>query len=120
MNKQTSQLGILHTFREGEDELHTNPVFAEQYFIEREAQLVQKQQFLKIVALSFHNSLRKLYRNLLQKSELGNSGCCNFEQELQQMILDHESKLALCFDSDITKSLGLTTEHDNHLKQLIN
>ena len=40
MNKHTSQLGILHTFREGEDELHTNPVSKEQSLIEREKELV--------------------------------------------------------------------------------
>ena len=116
MNKHTSPREIIHTFSVGKDERHTNPVSTEQYFIEREAQLVQKQQFLKIMALSFHNFLLKSYRSLLQKSELDNSGCCKFEQELRQAILDHESKLALYFDSDITKSLGLTTEDRNHLK----
>ena len=56
MNKHKSQLGILHTFREGEDELHTNPVSKEQSLIECEKQLVRQQQILKIMALSFHNS----------------------------------------------------------------
>ena len=116
MNKHISPREIIHTFSEGKDERHTNPASTEQYLIQRESQLLQKQQFLKIMALSFHNFLLKSYRNLLQKSEPDNSGCCNFEEELRQAILDHESKLALYFDSDITKSLGLTTEDRNHLK----
>lgn len=57
MNKHKSQLGILHTFREGEDELHTNPVSKEQSLIECEKQLVRQQQILKIMALSFHKFL---------------------------------------------------------------
>ena len=40
MNIDTSQLGILHIFREGEDELRTNPVSKEQSLIEREKELV--------------------------------------------------------------------------------
>jgi hypothetical protein len=67
------------------------------------------------MALSFYNFLIKSYRNLLQKSGPNNRGYCHSEQELRQVILDHESKLAIYFDSDITKSLGLTTKDRNHL-----
>ena len=116
MNKHIKPQNTIHTFRKGKEEGRTDPVLTEQYLMERESQLVQKQQFLKIMALSFHNFLLKSHRNLLQKSEQDNSGCCNFEQELRQAILDHESKLALYFDSDITKSLGLATEDRIHLK----
>ena len=114
MNKHTSQLGILHTFREGEDELHTNPVSKEQSLIECEKQLVRQQQILKIMALSFHKFLGKSYRNLLQNSE-SKDGCCNLQQDLRQIILDHENRLVLYFDSDIAKLLDLTTTEHNRL-----
>ena len=114
MNKHESQLGILHTFREGEDELHTNPVSKEQSLIECEKQLVRQQQILKIMALSFHKFLGKSYRNLLQNSE-SKDGCCNLQQDLRQIILDHENRLVLYFDSDIAKLLDLTTTDHNHL-----
>ena len=114
MNKHKSQLGILHTFREGEDELHTNPVSKEQFLIECEKQLVRQQQILKIMALSFHKFLGKSYRNLLQNSE-SKDGCCNLQQDLRQIILDHENRLVLYFDSDIAKLLDLTTTDHNHL-----
>ena len=78
MNKHTSQRGILRTFSEGEDELHTNPVSKEQSLIECENQLVRQQQFLKIMALSFHKFLGKSYRNLLQNSE-SEDGCCHLQ-----------------------------------------
>ena len=116
MNKHIKPQNTIHAFIKGKEEGHTDPVLTEQYLMECESQLVQKQQFLKILALSFHNFLLKSYRNLHQKSEPDNRGCCNFEQELRQAIIDHESKLALYFDSDITKSLGLTTQDRNHLK----
>ena len=114
MNKHKTQWGILHTFRVGEDELHTNPVSKEQSLIECEKQLVRQQQILKIMALSFHKFLGKSYRNLLQNSEL-KDGCCNLQQDLRQMILDHENRLVLYFDSDIAKLLDLTTTDHNHL-----
>ena len=114
MNKHTSQLGILHTFREGEDELHTNPVSKEQSLIECEKQLVRQQQILKIMALSFHKFLGKSYRNFLQNSE-SKDGCCNLQQDLRQIILDHENRLVLYFDSDIAKLLDLTTTDHNRL-----
>ena len=111
MNKHTSQWGIIHTYSEGEDELHTNPVPKEQYLIDWEKQMVRQQQFLKIIALSFHKSLGKSYRNLPQNSESKN-GCCHLQQDLRQMILDHESRLALYFELDIAKLLDLTaTDH---------
>ncbi len=112
MDRHTSQWGILHTFRDVEDELHTNPVSKEQYLIECENQLVRQWQFLKIMTLSFHKFLRKSYRNLLQDSE-SQDGCCYLRQDLRQMILDHESRLALYFDSDIAKLLDLTTTGRN-------
>ena len=114
MNKHTSQLGILHTFREGEDELHTNPVSKEQSLIEYEKQLVRQQQILKIMALSFHKFLGKSYRNLLQDCE-SKDGCCNLQQYLRQMILDHENILALYFDLDIAELLDLATTDHNRL-----
>ena len=114
MNKHKSQLGILHTFREGEDELHTNPVSKEQSLIECEKQLVRQQQILKIMALSFHKFLGKSYRNLLKNSE-SKDGCCNLQQDLRQIILDHENRLVLYFDSDIAKLLDLTTTDHNRL-----
>ena len=114
MNKHTSKRGILHTFREGEDELRTNPVSKEQSLIECEKQLVRQQQILKIMALSFHKFLGKSYRNLLQNSE-SKDGCCNLQQDLRQIILDHENRLVLYFDSDIAKLLDLTTTDHNHL-----
>ena len=115
MNKHTSLEEIIHPFREGEHERKFNSVSKEQYLIEREKQLVQQKQFLKIMTLSFHNFLIKSYRNLLQNSESDSSECCHFEQDLRQAILDHESKLALYFDSDITKSLGLRAGEPNRL-----
>ena len=115
MNKHTIQREISHTSGEGEDERRTNFVSRERYFIESEKQLVTQQQFLKIMTLSFHNSLIKSYRNLLHNSESNKSECCDFRKELLQTILDHESKLAIYFDSGITKSLGLTTKDRNHL-----
>ena len=57
MNKDTSQGEITHTFSEGKDERHTNPVSKEQSLIECEKQLVRQQQILKIMALSFHKFL---------------------------------------------------------------
>ena len=111
MNKHTSQWGIIHTFSEEEYELHTNPMSKEQYLIDWEKQMVRQQQFLKIIALSFHKSLGNSYRNLLQNSESKN-GCCHLQQDLRQMILDHESRLALYFELDIAKLLDLTaTDH---------
>ena len=114
MNKHTSQLGTIRPFIEGQDERHTNPVSKEQFLIECEKQLVRQQQFLKIMALSFHKFLGKSYRNLLRNSESTN-GCCDIQQDLRQMILDHESRLALYFDSDIAKLLDLTTADRNRL-----
>ena len=114
MNKHTNQLGITRPFIEGQNEYHTNPVSKEQSLIDCEKQLVRQQQFLKIMALSFHKFLGKSYRNLLQKSESIN-GCCDLQQDLRQMILDHESRLALYFDSDIAKLLDLTTADRNRL-----
>ena len=114
MNKDTSQGEIIHTFSEGKDERHTNSVSKEQYLIECENQLVRQRQFLKIMVLSFHKFLGKSYRNLLQNSE-SKDGCCNLQQDLRQIILDHENRLVLYFDSDIAKLLDLTTTDHNHL-----
>mgnify|MGYP001223227137 CR=1 FL=1 len=114
MNKHKSQRGFSHTFSEGEYELHTNPMSKEQYLIDWEKQMVRQQQFLKIIALSFHKSLGNSYRNLLQNSESKN-GCCHLQQDLRQMILDHESRLALYFELDIAKLLDLTTRDHNLL-----
>lgn len=114
MNKDTSQGEITHTFSEGKDERHTNPVSKEQSLIECEKELVRQQQILKIMALNFHKFLAKSYRNLLQNSESKN-GCCNLQQDLLRMILDHENRLVLYFDSDITKLLDLTTADHNRL-----
>tara|TARA_Y100001958_G_C21026186_1_gene400883 strand:- start:390 stop:542 length:153 start_codon:yes stop_codon:yes gene_type:complete len=47
MNKDTSQWEIIHTFSEGKDKRHTNPVSKEHTLIEFENQLVRQQQFLK-------------------------------------------------------------------------
>ena len=69
MNKDTSQGEITHTFSEGKDERHTNPVSKKRTLLEFENQLVRQQQFLKIMALNFHKFLAKSYRNLLQNSE---------------------------------------------------
>ena len=115
MNKHTSPEEIIHPFREEEHERKFNSVWKEQYLVEREKQLVQQKQFLKIMTLSFHNFLIKSYRNLLQNSESDNSECCHFEQELLQTILDHGNRLALYFDSDIKKLLDLTTTDHNRL-----
>ena len=68
MNKHTSQRGISNNPRGGKNEQQSNSVSEEQYLVDYEKQLVRQQQFLKIMALSFHNFLIKSYRNLLQKS----------------------------------------------------
>ena len=114
MNKHISEPKISHLSSNRENEDDTNYVPREKYFIESEKQLVRQQQFLKIMALSFHNFLIKSHRNIAQKNEPNNSECCNLRQELRQTILDHESKLAMYFGSDITKSLGLTPRDRNH------
>jgi len=114
MNQHTSQWEIIHPLSEGEDELHTNPVSKKQYLIDWEKQMIRQQQFLKIIALSFHKSLGKSYRNLLQNSESKN-GCCHLQQDFRQMILDHESRLALYFELYIAKLLDLTTTDHNLL-----
>ena len=115
MSKHIIHRKFSHLPSDREDEGHTNYVLREQYFIELEKELVAQQQFLKIMALSFHNFLKESYRNILQKSEPNKSECCDLKQDLRQTILDHESKLAMYFDSDITKSLGLTTKDRNHI-----
>ena len=49
---------------------------------------------------------------IFQDSE-SQDGCCYLRRDLRQMILDHESRLALYFDSDIAKLLDLTTTGRN-------
>ena len=66
------------------------------------------------MALNFHKFLGKSYRNLLQNSE-SKTGCCNLQQDLLRMILDHENRLVTYFDSDIAKLLDLTTTDHNRL-----
>lgn len=114
MNKDTSQGEITHTFSEGKDERHTNPVSKKRTLLEFENQLVRQQQFLKIMALGFHKFLGRSYRNLLKNSE-SKDECCHIQEDLQQMILDHENRLVLYFDSDISKLLDLTTADHNRL-----
>ena len=114
MDRDTSQGEIIHTFSEGKDERHTNSVSKEQYLIECENQLVRQRQFLKIMALGFHHHLGRSYRNLLQNSE-SKDLCCHIQEDLRQMILDHENRLVLYFDSVITKLLDLKVLDSNRL-----
>ena len=57
MNKHIKPQNTIHAFSKGKEEGHTDPVLTEQYLMECESQLVQKQHFLKILALSFHTFL---------------------------------------------------------------
>ena len=82
--------------------------------LEFENQLVRQQQFLKIMALGFHKFLGRSYRNLLKNSE-SKDECCHVQEDLRQMILDHENRLVLYFDSEITKLLDLKVLDSNRL-----
>ena len=114
MDRDTSQGEIIHTFSEGKGERHTNPVSEKRTLLEFENQLVRQQQFLKIMALAFHQHLGRSYRNLLQNSE-SKDLCCHIQEDLRQVILDQENRLVLYFDSDITKLLDLKIFDGNRL-----
>ena len=73
MNKHIGQPKIIYLSSNRQNEGDTNYVLWEKYFIESEKQLVRQQQFLKIMALSFHNFLMKSYTNIHQKNEPNNS-----------------------------------------------